>query len=359
MTQPLPDDANNFSVAVAREIERSLLRAQNGIKHVTGIGRARVGLTPKTTVWSRDKAQLWRYHSDRASLRPPVLLVFSLISRSYVLDLRPGFSLIEYLLERGFDVYLVDWGVPDAADAGNTLETYVDDYLPRVVDTVCRVSEADEVTLFGYCLGATLSAMLIAAHADLPIRNLVGVAAPIDLQRTMGVTNLFDPSRFRADDMVDDTGNVPADLVHKAFQMLKPTGQAVAYANLWQNLWNDEWVQGYQAMAQWTRDHVPFPGACLRQLQSAALENALVTDRLYLGGRKVTLSNITCPILNVIAERDHIVPVEAAEPLTRLAGSKDTEELRLPMGHMTLITGRQAFKTTIPAVADWIKEHST
>jgi polyhydroxyalkanoate synthase subunit PhaC len=354
-----PELASQVRDAVTREVERSLLRTRNGIKHVAGIGHARVGLTPKTTVWSRHKAELWRYHSDRVELRPPVLFVFSLLTHSYVLDLRPGFSLIERLRDEGFDVYLLDWGVPDASDAGNTLETYIDDYLPRAIRALVRESDADGVTLFGYCLGATIAAMLVAGHEDLPITNLVCVAAPIDLEIATGVNALFDPTLFNAEEVIDETGNVPPDILRTTFQMLKPTSQAVVYANLWQNLWNDEWVQGYQAMARWTREHIPLPGAVFRQLQELGRLNALVENRMYLGGRKIELASIRCPILNVIAERDHIVPVAASEPLTALSSSADATDLRLPMGHMTLLTGRDAMKKTVPTVIEWMKERST
>ena len=78
---------------------------------------------------------------------PPLLIVFSLISRSYILDLTPGNSFVEQLLEAGFDVYLLDWGEPDERDAANGLEDYVDDYIPAGIDRVLELSGADEVNL--------------------------------------------------------------------------------------------------------------------------------------------------------------------------------------------------------------------
>jgi polyhydroxyalkanoate synthase len=243
-------------------------------------------------------------------------------------------------------------------DAANTLETYVDDYLPRALCAVYRTSGSDDVTLFGYCLGGTLAAMLISAHDELPVANLVAVASPIDFQIASRVTPLFDPDLVHADDVLDDSGNVPPEFLWTAFTLLKPTRLAVTYANLWQNLWNDEWLAGYQAMAQWTRDHIPLPGAALRQLQDLTRRNALVTNEFALGGRPVRLSSITCPILNVIAEHDHVVPVDAATPLTGLAASREATDLRLPVGHMSLLTGRGATTSTMPPVVEWMRAHS-
>ena len=124
-----------------------MLRARNGVRYVTS--EAKVGATPKDVVWQRDRAELWRYRNGPIRYDPPVLLVHSLVSRSYILDLRPGSSSVEYLLGQGFDVFMLDWGVPDERDADNTIETYVDEYLPRAVAAVQRETGCDEVTLAG------------------------------------------------------------------------------------------------------------------------------------------------------------------------------------------------------------------
>ncbi len=94
---------------VRRDVGRNLSRARNGVKYVTGIDRPKVGTTPKQTVWRRDKAQLWRYEGDAPLTdATPVLIVMSLISRSYILDLYPGASFVAALRAQGFDFY--DWG---------------------------------------------------------------------------------------------------------------------------------------------------------------------------------------------------------------------------------------------------------
>ena len=115
---------------VNRDVERSYLRTRNGLRYVRGSQRPKLGTTPKEVVWRRDKAQLWRYRSGPARYAQPLLIVTSLVSRSYILDLLPGSSAVEFLRDRGFDVFLLDWGIPDELDADNSLETYVDEYLP-------------------------------------------------------------------------------------------------------------------------------------------------------------------------------------------------------------------------------------
>src|SRR5438067_2503853 len=95
--------------SIRQDVERSLFRAKNGIKYVAGIGRPQVGVSPKDLIWTRETTRLHRYHGSAPAGRRPVVIVWSLANRSYILDLRPGQSLIEQLLGAGNDVFLVDW----------------------------------------------------------------------------------------------------------------------------------------------------------------------------------------------------------------------------------------------------------
>jgi polyhydroxyalkanoate synthase len=137
------------------EVERTALRARNGIKLATGTGRPGVGLTPKDVIWRHGRAELWHYRASDVRYGPPLLIVFSLVSRSYILDLTPGNSFIEHLLNAGFDVYLLDWGVPDERDAANRLEDYVDAAIPAAITQVRRRAGAGQVNLLGYCFGGS------------------------------------------------------------------------------------------------------------------------------------------------------------------------------------------------------------
>jgi polyhydroxyalkanoate synthase len=351
--------ATSLLSSVQREVDRSLLRARNGIKHAAGVNRAKVGLSPKDTVWQRDKVQLWRYHNPKVTKGPPIVIVMSLISRSYILDLRPGNSFVEHLLKAGYDVFMVDWGVPDEADSHNTIETYVDDYLPLAVSAACREAGADTVTLIGYCLGGVLAALYVAGHPEASVRNLVLVATPVDYSKLGVIAGLVRQGRIDPEKVLDDTGNVPADAIRNVFRIRKPTADWVQYANLWENLWNDQFLEGYQAMNQWNNDHVPFAGAAMEQMVKLLIrENRLMKGTLRLGGRKVNLKSIDVPVLNVVAEKDDIVPLASAEPLADLVGSKDAGNLKLAAGHVGLLAGRKAARETLPSIVEWLDAHS-
>jgi polyhydroxyalkanoate synthase len=345
---------------VNRDLERTVLRARNGIRYVRGSSKPRLGATPKETVWQRGKAQLWRYRGGRVRYNPPLLIVHSLVSRSYILDLRPGNSAVEFLLDAGFDVFMLDWGVPDELDADNDLATYVDEYLPGAVEAVRRETGCREVTMAGYCLGGVIALLYAAGRADAAVRNLILMATPADFHEMGPMVAALREGRLDPEELLDDTGNVPADVLYSGFFMLAPTTPIAQYATLLENLWNDEFVVGYQAMSQWSRDHVPFPGAAFREVVEKLIrDNALMTGEMRVGGRRIDFSNTDANVLVAMAERDNVVPVAAAEPLTQLAGRPGRrQELRLRGGHVTFGTGSVAFKHTLPSLAQWIAAHS-
>ena len=356
---PLTLAPDELVTRIRRDTERNLLRMRNGLKHVAGVGTPELSRTPKETVWSSEKVELWRYHNDHRTIATPLLFVHSLVSRSYVFDLVPGNSFVETMRDRGFDVFLVDWGVPDELEAGNTLETYTDGYLPEIVRQVVEITGQPDVNVFGYCFGGVLSLLSVAGNPDLPVRSLAVQAVPVDYEHMGPMATMMQEGRVDPAQLVDATGNVPADVLRNSFRVLKPTGDITGYVNLWQNLWNDDFVAAHQTMTQWSGDHIPFPGAAFVQTgQLFARENRLATGTVPLGGRDVDLADITVPFLNIMGEKDHIVPPEASVALVDLVGSDDVEEFRFPAGHVGLIVGRTAQRTYIPKMAEWLERHA-
>ena len=344
---------------VRRDVERNALRARNGIRLATGTDRPEVGRTPKDVVWRRGRCELWHYRNDDVRFSPPLFIVFSLVSRSYILDLSPGNSFVERLLEAGFDVYLLDWGVPDERDAANRLEDYVDDYLPAGIERALELAGCEEVNLLGYCFGGDLALLHAAHHPDSPLRSLTVMATPVDLRHMGPLGDVFAVGGLDVDDVLDADGNVPPEIILQGFRSLTPTSEVTRYVNLWDKLWSDDYVAAYQAMTAWSTDHVPFPGAAAREtVQMLLRDNGMMSDRLTVGGDRVHLADISCPFLTVLANRDHIVPEPAAAPLIDLVGSPDKHELRLDAGHIGLVVGKTAARTTIPTIIEFLQRRS-
>ena len=345
---------------VNRDVQRSFLRARNGLRYVRGTHRPKLGATPKDVVWQRDKAQLWRYRGGPVRFDEPLLIVTSLVSRSYILDLLPGSSSVEFMRNHGFDVFMVDWGIPDELDAANTYESYIDEYLPRTVEAVLRETGAEQITMIGYCLGGVLATLYACGHDDARVRNLVLLATPVDFSEMGPMVAALLDGRLDPDDVIDHTGNVPADALYSGFFMMAPTAVVAQNATLLENLWNDEFVKGFQAMNQWTRDQVPFPGAAFRQtVEDLIRRNVLMTGSWRLGGREIRLTNTDATVVNVMAAKDNVVPRAASDPVGALIGRPDQrEEMVMEGGHVTFAAGGSAFKHTLPRLVEWLAAHS-
>jgi polyhydroxyalkanoate synthase subunit PhaC len=356
----LLSSARNVLESVKRDVARTGLQARNGIKHVAGINRMNVAQTPKEVIWERRKSQLWRYQTGETTQPVPIVIVYSLISRSYMFDLYPGHSFVEHLCNLGYDVYLLDWGVPDQADAANDLEMYTEDHLPAAVSAAQEASGSDSVILLGYCFGGTLSLLSLAARDLAAVAGLIVMATPVDYHKLGLFTEVLGPqARLNPSDLIDGTGNVPASASRDFFNMLKPTTKTAASVTFLERMWDDDYVKGYQAMGQWTRDHIPFPGATFRQtVRMLFRSNSMMNNTVFLSGRRVDMKRITVPVLIIVAEKDHIVPLESALPAADVVGSEDVEIARLPFGHVGLIMGRAAAKQTIPTILDWVRRHT-
>jgi polyhydroxyalkanoate synthase len=331
------------------------------------------GQTPKAVVWAKGKARLYHYEPERPKKYPvPVLLVYALILRPYILDLIPGNSLVEYLLEQGFDVYLLDWGIPGDEDKNLSFEHYVLDNLPEAVENSSR---EEGLTLFGYCQGGTIAVMYAALFPGEPLKNLVLLTTPVDfapedpglfgLWTVLTSERYFDPNLlFDPDPIVEAFGNVPADLpgrlVEAGTSTLKPlASHAAAYAKLWERMRREGSLESLLAVSKWVDDGVPFPGEAFRRwIRDFYQQNKLAKGELELRGKRVELSNIEVPLLNIAGSKDYICPLSQAEPTMDLVGSEDKEMLVLDAGHVGLMTSLVAKEELWPRIGDWLGPRS-
>jgi polyhydroxyalkanoate synthase len=354
-TGPLPQ--------IAREVGRTAARLRNGVRYATGTQFAPIGPTPSRVIWREGKAELRHYSGHGVGpeprLGPPVIVLGGLVGRSYIFDLHEGNSFVTRMLNAGFDTFVLDWGIPDADDSANTLETYLARYFPRALRAACQETGADEVSIIGYCMGGTMALHALAANAALPVRNVVVIATPIDFRHLGSMVDAVCEGRLDPATVLDQEGNVPASLIAAFFSVMKPTAPVVKYANLLQNLWNEDYLRGYQALNRCFEQHAPLPGAAFVQIATQWMrDNGFVSDSLRLNGRAVHLSDIEMPVLIVTGDRDELVPEGATAPLADLLTGTKPEVLVLSAGHASLTTGRTAAKHTVPRILGWLAEHS-
>ena len=316
--------------------------------------------TPRLHVWSRDKARLYRYETPDGVTRrdaPPLLFVMSLVTTPLVFDLQENNSVVRRFLDDGYDVFLLDWGVPDAVDSANTLQTYCDEYLPRAVQATLRESGAEEVVLFGYCLGAVLAMLSVAGHARMPVRAMILLATPLDMSALGPLTSMLRDRRLTVDDLLDWTGNVPPSRIKESFHLVEPAGEITTYLSLWNSLGDPERLQAHDALVRWSGRHIPFPGAAFREMTEQFIhQEALVAGRVPIGRRIVDLADIRVPVLSVTGARDKLVPACSSAPLE--LPNAALERLELNAGHAGLIVGRKAHKEMIPAMLEWLDAHA-
>jgi len=322
--------------------------------------RVRQGASPSRVVHREDQVRLLHYTTDVAPQHDtPLIFVFALVNRPYILDLTPQKSVVGHFVRAGFDTYLVDWGVPTQADRHRTLEDYVDGYLVNLVDHVRQRTGRDQVSLLGYCMGGTMSAMFAALHPD-RVKNLILLAAGIDYETREGLLNLWtDPAVFDVDRFVDMFGNCPAPFLQSSFVMLKPVQNLLVKPMTFVERMHDEkYVDDYLTMETWLNDNIPVPGEVFRQfVKDLYQRNLLVKDQLRIGRRVVRMKDIVCPVLNLMATADDLVPSAQSQPFTDLVGSQDRRTIQFPAGHIGLAVGSKAQRDLWPKVVDWLAAH--
>ena len=342
------------------EVERAVQRSLKGVE-LFGAPPPTVGKTAKTVLHRRGTLSLYHYHATADEIyRVPLLLVMAPTNKAYILDLAPGQSLIEFLLARGYDIYMMDWNAPGDDERDLKIENYVLDFIPDCLRRVQQDSGEDEVTLVGYCAGGMLSAIHVALIPDGPVKNLVCFTTPVDFSKMNLFRSMSNAKVFDVDKLVDSVGIIPADLVVAGFDALRPASRVAGQLRLWDNLWNDEFVKGFRMMERWGNETLPLPGAYFRQTVKELMRaNALYEGTLRIGGRKVDLGKITVPFLHIIAQYDHIVPPACAQPLVQRVGSRDKEEVMLPGGHVSIAAGPNAVKRMWPKLDAWLQNRST
>jgi polyhydroxyalkanoate synthase len=359
MMGEMPAMSPEMAARMREEINRNLLRMKHFGEMVMNPKEPKVGPTPRQEIFRTNKSRLWRYESRR-TVRTPLLFVPNLgISRPYIFDLMPRGSFIEHMTQQGFDFYLVDWGVFGEEDNGLTVEDAVTKILPRLARKALESSGASEMSVLGYCMGAPLSASFVATHPEFPLKNYIDMAGPIDFAHVGLFGKWLDQRYFDVDKYVDTLGTIPADMVKMGFKLLKPTMDTSTNLNLWWNLWNPDYVSGFNALNKWANEYLPFPGEFFRQwVRDFYQQNKLIKGELTMAGRRVDLREIRCPVLAVGAREDNIAPPACVKPLIDAVSTSDKEYVELPGGHISLIAGRGASVHCWPKVASWLAARS-
>src|SRR3978361_1648562 len=359
MNAPAGLDLASIPDRIQSEVQRAIQRSIKGVEYISSSGPS-LGSTPKDVLHTRGTMNLYHYRPLADEIyRVPILIVMATTNRGYILDMVPGLSFIEFLLKRGYDVYMLDWTAPKPEEKSLRMEDYVLDFIPDCVRRVQQDSGETDVTVIGYCFGGVLSLLYASIFNDGPMKNLVCFTTPIDFREMKLFQNFSDRRYFDVDKLVDSVGNVPPEMILASFDMLRPSAKGMGQGHVWENILNAEFVKSSRMFDRGANDTLPLAGEYFRTITKDLMwDNKLFDDTMSVGGRPADISKIKVPILHAVAEHDHIVPYDAAKHLIQMVGSSDKQEVMLKGGHVSLVAGANAIKRLWPKLDSWLGRRS-
>ncbi len=308
--------------------------------------------------------------SSSAPPKIPVVLIPPLGVAAWIFDLLPSRSLVKFLLDRNFCVYLIDWGEPNRAHAHLSLENYVIDWFPKALTSVRLHSKQANLSLVGYCMGGLLSLMYAAYSKDEYISNIVVLGSPIDFHSSgsMGkilarlnkpLSRLSKLARISLLDLKPGLFHVPGKLLSFSFNLTSPFSSIRSRLDLLIKLADREYVAMHTTTSRWFNEMLDYPGAMVQSvIVQLGLSNSLSRDILKLAGSPILFSSINAPIFAVAGMQDKIVSVEAVTRLLEMVSSLDKTLKVVPGGHAGLFAGAKAPETTWAYLSDWLSLRS-
>ncbi len=319
----------------------------------------KIGATPRVEISSDDGVKLFRYEPrTEKQFETPVLIVYALINKPYILDLTPQRSVVRKLLDAGFNVYMLRWGDATIADQFS-LDSYIDIFLYDFVEDVKSDANVDKVTILGYCMGGGMSAIYTALYPE-NVRNIIFLASTLYFEKEVGgLVTLSDKRFFNPEEVVAPFGYVPSWFLTERFKILEPWDNYVGkYINLFLNAEDENFVDDFFRMERWIHDGVNVaPGAYVRYNQELYQSNSLAEGKLYIKGKRVDPKRITMPTAAIVGLRDHLAPPECTLKFLDRIGSKDKAVFKADVGHVGLVVSRRGMALW-DDVAKWLSQRS-
>lgn len=328
--------------------------AVSGLEVLRRTPEVSVGNSRRDCIHEDAKLRLYRYPPQGQPLQTPLLVVYALVNRPYILDLQPDRSLIDALSRQGVPVYLLDWGRPDAADRYLDLDDYLNDQLDRCVDRIRADHQGQPVNLLGVCQGGTFS-LCYSCLEPHKVRNLVTLVTPVDFHTPdnslAGLARRLDTQA-----LMQAYGNFPGPLMTRAYNSLMPVRLGLHKEQaLPRQLSDHQAAATYLRMERWINDCPDLAGAAFVEfLEKFFRDNTLVQGGLQIGGRPINLKQITQPLFNLYAQDDHLVPPSASAALEGLTRSRDFQQKVYPGGHIGVFTGRRTGHRVAADIGNWL-----
>jgi len=287
----------------------------------------RVAVTPGQVIYRNRLIELIQYDSVTDTVHPePVLITPAWIMKYYILDLSAENSLVKYLTEQGFTVFMISWKNPAPEDRDLGLADYLDLGFRGALDVVRQVTGGEKVHAVGYCLGGTLLSIAAAAmrtEAKQQLASLSFFAAQADFKEAGELTLFINESQLALlEDMMWEQGFLDTTQMAGAFRILR-SNDLVFSRNMRTYLMGQR--DPMNDLMAWNADGTRMPYRMHSEyLRKLFLDNDLAEGRLEVDGRPVFLSDIRTPVFAVGTERDHIAPWTSAFKLHQLTDAEMT-----------------------------------
>ncbi len=336
------------------EFNRKLLKSYSTLAQIKQVD---VDSTPYEVIYSEDKLRL-RYYSADGEKRctTPLLICYALVNRPYMIDLESQRSMLQRLLEAGLDVYLIDWGYPDAADRYLDLDDYINEYLNNCVKQTIAHAGTEQTNLLGICQGGTFSLCYTALNPE-KIKNLITMVTPVDFQTEDNL--LYHLAKYVDTDLAVETyGNIPGSMLNDSYNSLMPMRLGIQKnLGMPNQLENRESALSFLRMEKWIYDSPDQAGEAFRQFITQFFqENKLIQGEAMIGDKQVKLENISQPVLNIYGSFDHLVPPKASMALKAQVKSDDYQELEVKAGHIGVFVSSKSQTQVAPAIVNWLIE---
>src|SRR6476469_6416516 len=199
----------------------NLIKVNKIKKLLSNIENIKTGLTDYEIVKETPLYRLLHYKPiTEQSYKYPLLIVYALINKSYILDLQQDKSWVRSLLEQGINVYLLDWKAPSKLDKYTTIDDYVNNFIYECVEKVKNIENVEQISLQGYCMGATMSLMYSSLYQK-NIKNLITIALIVDSEQDKSVVKNM--AQFMdIDKVLSFHENFPYEYLYLVFSVLKP-----------------------------------------------------------------------------------------------------------------------------------------